>query len=129
MREFLVKHRNSLVYLPLAFYWTVLFALTSLPSSKAPDFTVSDKIQHYGAYAVLAFLLSMALFIQEKFKLAKDRFVTFSVIIATVYGLLDEIHQIFVPGRSADPFDLFADFIGALTGGVTFYFVNKYLIK
>jgi VanZ family protein len=33
--------------------------------------------------------------------------------VAVGYGLLDEVHQAFVPGRDADPYDLLADAVGA----------------
>jgi len=36
-----------------------------------------------------------------------------SVLAATVYGASDEFHQWFVPGRTADVFDLLADFAGS----------------
>jgi VanZ family protein len=39
-----------------------------------------------------------------------------SVLSAGVYGISDEIHQYFVPGRSADVMDVAADFIGAALG-------------
>ena len=49
--------------------------------------------------------------------------VTFGLAVAAVgltvlYGLSDEIHQRFVPGRVADVRDLMADTIGALVGVV-----------
>jgi VanZ family protein len=36
--------------------------------------------------------------------------------ITIVYGVTDEFHQSFVPGRSADAYDLAADAAGALAG-------------
>ena len=35
---------------------------------------------------------------------------------ASVYGITDEFHQTFVPGRNADLFDWFMDIIGAVVG-------------
>ena len=39
-----------------------------------------------------------------------------AVILAALYGLSDEIHQAFVPGRMADPWDWMADGFGAAIG-------------
>ena len=39
-----------------------------------------------------------------------------AIILATLYGVTDEFHQLFVPGRSADPYDVLADFVGASIG-------------
>ncbi|MBP9702973.1 VanZ family protein [Candidatus Woesebacteria bacterium] len=38
-----------------------------------------------------------------------------SVIIASIYGLIIELVQLSVPGRSADPFDWILDTLGAIT--------------
>lgn len=43
----------------------------------------------------------------------RPRQVWTAVVLATLYGLSDEWHQSFVPGRSADPADLLADAVGA----------------
>ena len=37
-----------------------------------------------------------------------------ATLIATVYGITDEWHQSYVPGRTSDPLDVVADFVGAL---------------
>lgn len=36
------------------------------------------------------------------------------IVVTAVYGVLDEVHQAFVPGRSPDPADVAADLVGAL---------------
>jgi VanZ family protein len=43
-----------------------------------------------------------------------------SFLLATLYGVTDEVHQSFVPGRNPDWRDVVADGLGALLGaGVT----------
>jgi len=39
-----------------------------------------------------------------------------AIAIAVSYGLTDEVHQMFVPGRSAEVADLIADAAGACAG-------------
>lgn len=39
-----------------------------------------------------------------------------AIVLATLYGVSDEFHQLFVPGRSADPYDVLADGVGATIG-------------
>ena len=39
-----------------------------------------------------------------------------AIIIASVYGIFDELHQLLIPGRSAEFLDWLADFFGAMTG-------------
>jgi VanZ family protein len=44
------------------------------------------------------------------------RVAALALAIAAAYGIFDELHQSFVPGRSADILDWFADVCGALIG-------------
>ena len=37
-------------------------------------------------------------------------------LIAVAYAAIDEVHQMFIPGRTADVFDLLADAGGAMVG-------------
>lgn len=40
------------------------------------------------------------------------------IAIVVIYGIIDEIHQNFVPGRESSVFDWFADVIGAVIGTI-----------
>lgn len=75
----------------------------------------SDKVLHAGAYLVLAALLTLAL----------GNPVTAGVA-ALAYGVTDEIHQMFVPGRFPGVGDLVADAIGAALGaGLVAYLLHR----
>lgn len=37
----------------------------------------------------------------------------YAIGIATLYGVIDELHQRYVPGRNSDPLDVLTDFLGA----------------
>lgn len=127
MLNFLRSHKITLVYIPLIVYWIVLLVATSIPASRIPEVGVSDKFNHFFAYAVLCALLFFALSIQDKFILFKKHPAKMSLLIATFYGALDEIHQMFIPGRSAELLDWVADFLGAVTGVlIAKYLLNKY---
>jgi VanZ family protein len=45
-------------------------------------------------------------------------------IFSVVYGVLDEYHQKFVPGRTADVYDLLAD-----TGGALLFIAVAWMLK
>jgi VanZ family protein len=53
-------------------------------------------------------------------KATKRALIWASVISTALYGLSDEIHQYFVPERSADPFDWMADAVGGALGAVIY---------
>lgn len=46
-----------------------------------------------------------------------------SMVCASLYGISDEIHQIFVPGRTADPVDWLVDTCAAALGALIAYAV------
>lgn len=114
MYNFLYRNRFYLINIPLVIYWLILFILTSLPSKMAVTVNVSDKIEHFGAYGLLSVFLYLNLSFQNKIKIFNKFPATFTVLIASLYGLLDELHQLFVPGRSAEFLDWIADFSGSL---------------
>jgi VanZ family protein len=75
---------------------------------------ISDKIEHFFAYAVLGLLLTLALHMQNKFERLNSNYGFWSVVIIAIYAALDEIHQLFIPNRSGEILDWLADFLGAL---------------
>ena len=77
---------------------------------------VSDKIEHFGAYGLLSVFLYLDLFFQNRFEVLKKFPAAFTIIFASLYGLIDELHQLLVPGRSCEFFDWLADFSGSLIG-------------
>lgn len=97
----------------LAIYCALLFHLSAQPGWTIPEyFEYHDKVIHLGAYAILGLFAwrSFRHFVQKRSLL-----VFCCAGFSGLYGLSDEIHQFYVPGRFADPFDLIADFIGAMT--------------
>lgn len=67
-------------------------------------------------YAVLGVLVGRAFYFQEKFPQLKIKYVLYAMIASVLYGLSDEVHQYFVPGRTADVFDFLADALGVVFG-------------
>lgn len=105
-----------LVYLPLIFYWIILFTLTTLPAQSVPSVGVSDKIEHLLAYLVLSILLYLTLLFQKKSVLLKNYAMLFTSLIVFAYGVLDEVHQLMIPGRSCELLDFLADILGGIIG-------------
>jgi VanZ family protein len=76
-----------------------------------------DSTAHSLAYLGLSLVVTRAVAggLPRRFGL---RVAALSVLITVAYGASDEIHQWFVPGRTADWRDLLADIVGALTGTI-----------
>jgi VanZ family protein len=97
--------------------WAILiFVLSSIPGKSMPDIPGLryDKLLHGAVYSVLAALFFLAL--RRASSLGTGRVVAAAALFALAYGLTDEFHQLFVPGRSADLYDALADGIGGLLG-------------
>ena len=102
----------------------VIFYFSTLPESATPlRYIVSDKVSHAGEYFIFAFFIFFALQ-----KTTRVRFFTcFWITLAwvAVYGLSDEIHQLYVPTRQFDVLDLLAD----VSGVVVLFFILWVLQK
>ena len=127
--KYLSTHTFYCVYLPLIIYWITLFALTTVPVDVVPQlFNYQDKIEHFVAYGVLAFLLTLALFFQKRSRLISSKAFLFTFIFILAYGAIDEIHQLLVPGRFCDLYDWLADSLGGSIGiGIVYLFLKSHL--
>ncbi|MGC8876262.1 VanZ family protein [Thermus sp.] len=90
----------------LALLWMgALWWLSDRPAPGAGLPHPWDKLAHFLAYALLGALWRRGL---SRFALA--------FLLSALYGVVDEWHQSFVPGREAFGLDLVADFLGAYLG-------------
>ena len=90
---------------------------------------VSDKIEHFGAYGLLSVFLYLNLYFQNKYAILKKYPGSFTLLIASFYGLIDELHQLLVPGRSADVLDWLADFLGSVLAVLIIKFLLERIKK
>jgi len=103
-------------------YWPIIFILAHIPIPPlVRKAGVSDKIVHFVAYLVLVFLLWFA--ISPGRKVNWRRAAAWWILLVTVcYGVIDELLQGVVVGRSCDVMDFLADLAGVLTGLILFAF-------
>ena len=108
--------RVALAWAPAVLYMSVIWVMSSfaveLPIERFP---LRDKGVHLVEYGVLGFLLAHATF-RTWPRHHHARTGALALLTAVLWGLLDEIHQAFVPGRSSDVLDLLADTLGAVAG-------------
>ena len=121
--------RVAVAFAPAAAYALVIFALSSQPNPLPfvpQGFFTHDKLLHTLEYAVLGALLAPAL----RFAGMGPRGALLAAAtLGSLYGATDEIHQAFVPGRTADALDWVADTLGAglgaLLGSATFVALRR----
>ena len=87
------------------------------PEAEEDAYFLCDKIIRKTAHFTEFLLLSACtLLLSRSYRLKLKT----SALIAGVYGLIyaitDEVHQLFVPGRSCEVLDVCIDFAGVLTG-------------
>jgi VanZ family protein len=107
------------------FRWTAigLYAgLIFLASSRsiqvtAPSVPYLDKCVHFIEYGLFCTLLCWA--ISAHLKDGRIRKLIFiAIIITALYGITDEVHQLFVPARTGEVSDWLADTAGAAVAGL-----------
>lgn len=82
---------------------------------------------HFGAFAALCFFSLIFTLTLEKIKLLL-RYVS-SVVFAFLYAVSDEIHQLFIPGRAFQLFDILVDSLGIMLGAAVMYLIMKLIKK
>lgn len=83
------------------------------------------KLAHMAEYALLASLILFALL--SDLKSGEFKWYIVALIISILYAVTDEIHQLFVPGRSGRITDVFIDTLGMITGLFICYLVTRWI--
>lgn len=110
--SFFSRARVPLAWLPVLVYVALIWWLSSqvVDLPKLIGFTLRDKVLHFIEYTILGGLIAHAVHVTWGFRGGRSSM--FAVLLSISLGLLDELHQFFVPGRSADILDLVADSAG-----------------
>ena len=110
-------YNRNLSWVLFLIYSGLIFILSSIPIEIPYYFFFDPRklILHFMEYSILGSLSFFA--IRKK---------NISIAFSIAYGITDEIHQYFVPGRFFDFYDMLADFIGSVFGVMLILFVlNK----
>jgi len=115
-------------WFPILVYCLLIFLQSSRPSPDVtPDWPHVDKVVHFTAYALLGALFLRA-FKTTRIKHNLKFILFLSILLSSLYGISDEIHQHFVPYRTADAMDALADITGSVFGvGVFSLWIKRYL--
>lgn len=117
-----MKLRKLLLWLATVSYMVGIFYLSSLSNPVRHDIPYGmDKLVHFIIYSILGFLVSSSL----RSSGIKGH-ILIGCILASTYGLTDEIHQSFVPMRDASLGDFIMDSLGSFAGA---YFTRLTVYK
>ncbi len=82
------------------------------------------KIAHFVIYAALGGSFYVALR-----QTSRRYFGIRALLFSLLYAVSDEVHQYFVPGRSAQVSDVLLDFVGSIFGVWVIYLLFRHIIK
>lgn len=114
--------RRWLRLVPVTLVMGTIFMLSGQPgtSFSLPDIVNIDKVLHCLVYTVLGLTALWAL--PPRFRRQRPLLASVVVVLFCLgYGLSDEFHQSFVPGRFASLGDVVADTVGGLLAMVAFW--------
>jgi len=101
-------------FVPMILVMGTIFFLSHQPgdSLSLPDIPNIDKLLHAGIYGLLALTTLFA--VGKESILIRPRQIGFLVLLfCLLYGISDEYHQSFIPGRMPSIWDICADTTGA----------------
>jgi VanZ family protein len=104
------------LFLLCAIVWAgVIFYLSHIPGVDIPPlFFGKDKLLHAIVFGILGFFTLGAMKTPVEGRRVFRLWLAVALVIG--YGVLDEFHQHFVPGRTPDIFDVMADGVGGMLG-------------
>jgi VanZ family protein len=90
-----------------------IFVLSSIPAEELArtGIRIWDKAAHAGVWLALVYPLRRALGRRRGGTLL-------AIVLGVAYGVLDEVHQSFTPGRDTSGWDVLADSVGAIVGAL-----------
>jgi len=112
-------------WLPVLGYIVLIFAGSSIPNLPNPThIPYADKAAHFVEYGLLGLIVGRTFRHSGPDFLRKFWF-GFAIIAATAVGFCDEWYQSTVPGRERSIYDFLADVIGASSGQIALFQLER----
>lgn len=81
------------------------------------------KTAHFMEYLILGILVINVI---KDYKLLDTKYVITGVLLCMLYSISDEVHQLFIQGRSCQLRDVLIDTSGSIVGILIYYLIYKY---
>jgi len=108
---------TNLKFLAPVLVMAIIFVLSHQPQLPHNEIVpYYDKFLHVIAYAILAAAWVFTLKRNTEDRRGNLHIFAAAMALALIYGVSDEYHQFFIPGRSCEAGDVLADGVGALIG-------------
>ena len=113
--------KRSVVFKYLFWIWLILIlSVSSIPDLPGPELTTEDTLFRLDYLIHLIeyfFLVMFFLFWQgsKVYRISKS-FALFTIIGVLLIATIDEFHQLWIPGRTFNPVDMYANYTGIVIG-------------
>lgn len=84
--------------------------------------TIVRKTAHFTIYFVLGLAFISLL---KEYMIVDKKSIIYTVIFVFLYSCSDEIHQLFIPGRSGEILDVLIDTLGGTLSASMYYFIRR----
>jgi VanZ family protein len=111
-------------WFPVLVYAALIYLLSSFPIQVPVR---GDKVLHFLEYSLLGFLATRGFLLS--YDLSKLWAGFLGALSGGLWGILDEFHQSFVPGRRASFGDVGADLLGSCAGALLFIYLGTWLFR
>jgi VanZ family protein len=120
----ITKYKRLISFIPLLLASLTLFIAShqeGVPFDTS-IFIFQDKIMHFFAYFIYGITIQLFLL---SFDISNRKYIILTIIIGSIFGLSDEIHQYFIANRSTEFFDWVADTLGCASSLI----LKKYVFQ
>ncbi len=120
----MIKNNNRTINLLLILWMIVIVILSIIPMNQETKIEIGgtpfrlDYLEHFGVFFILGFLYVLS----SKKDLPK--YIN-KISILIIYAVITEIIQLFIPGRTFNPWDLIYNILGLVVG----YILINQIIK
>jgi len=115
--------KKALYFVPAILFYLLIFVLSSHNYDIDLPGQGLDKVAHFIEFSFLGFFLSLGYFKAFHFSASIKSILVF--VTGLPLGVLDELHQLFVPGRTSAIEDVVADAAGIGFGILLYWHLAK----
>lgn len=110
----------GMFWIPVFGWMWYIFYCSTIPGKNIPSlFPFEDVVFHVVVYLILGFLFSRALK-RSYSNVSIKRIFLWTIVFGIIYGISDEIHQLYTAERTPDVLDVMTDGIGACIGSLLY---------
>lgn len=120
------KTSGSLIAAIIEFFYRDFSTLDTAAQQEliAPFQFIARKTAHFSIYAVLGLFAFLSMVTYKQLKLILRSAIAGGICL--IYAVSDEIHQLFIPGRSGEIRDVLIDFCGAMSAVAVLFLITKF---